>query len=157
LNFFGFYANKPIEKYPVCLVFVTVFALLAKNLGARQYRTAMDGDPRHGHRRRAHGHPAALRQAHGLRAVVLYHVGVAGSLWAFVYLGAWEPLAFNIDRSFQVLFMVIIGGLGSILGSFLGAPLSLCCRSCSIRCRTPWASRSRWRPCRSWSSLSQGP
>ena len=48
-------------------------------------------------------------------------VGVAGALWAFVYLGAWEPLAFNIDRSFQLLFMVIIGGLGSILGSFFGA------------------------------------
>src|SRR6476620_2101574 len=32
LNFFGFFANKPIEKYLVCLLFVTVFALLAKNL-----------------------------------------------------------------------------------------------------------------------------
>ena len=53
-------------------------------------------------------------------AVSSYIVGVAGALWAFVYLGAWEPLAFNIDRSFQLLFMVIIGGLGSILGSFLG-------------------------------------
>ena len=52
-------------------------------------------------------------------------VGVAGALWAFVYLGAWEPLAFNIDRSFQLLFMVIIGGLGSILGSFLGAAFIL--------------------------------
>jgi branched-chain amino acid transport system permease protein len=46
---------------------------------------------------------------------------VAGALRAFVYLGAWEPLAFNIDRSFQLLLMVIIGGLGSLLGSFLGA------------------------------------
>ena len=40
---------------------------------------------------------------------------------AVVYLGAWEPAAFNIDRSFQLLFMVIIGGLGSIMGSFFGA------------------------------------
>src|ERR1700682_6266685 len=31
-NFFGFSAKKPIEKYLVCLFFVTVFALLAKNL-----------------------------------------------------------------------------------------------------------------------------
>ncbi|MBS0241636.1 MAG: branched-chain amino acid ABC transporter permease, partial [Proteobacteria bacterium] len=54
-------------------------------------------------------------------AVSSFIVGVAGALWAFVYLGAWEPLAFNIDRSLQLLFMVIIGGLGSILGSFLGA------------------------------------
>jgi branched-chain amino acid transport system permease protein len=50
-----------------------------------------------------------------------YIVGVAGALWAFVYLGSWEPLAFDINRSLQLLFMVIIGGLGSILGSFLGA------------------------------------
>ena len=42
-------------------------------------------------------------------------------MWAFIHLGAWEPLTFNIDRSFSLLFMVIIGGLGSILGSFLGA------------------------------------
>jgi branched-chain amino acid transport system permease protein len=48
-------------------------------------------------------------------------VGVAGALWAFVYLGAWEPAAFSVDISFRLLFMVIIGGLGSILGGFLGA------------------------------------
>ena len=58
-------------------------------------------------------------------AVSSFMVGVAGALWAFVYLGAWEPLAFDINRSFQLLFMVIIGGLGSILGSFLGAAFIL--------------------------------
>jgi branched-chain amino acid transport system permease protein len=54
-------------------------------------------------------------------AVSSFFVGVAGALWAFVYLVSWEPLAFDVNRSFQLLFMVIIGGLGSILGSFLGA------------------------------------
>jgi len=54
-------------------------------------------------------------------AVSSFFVGVAGALWGFVYLSAWEPAAFNIDRSFQLLFMVIIGGLGSIMGSFFGA------------------------------------
>ncbi|MEY3580354.1 MAG: hypothetical protein RI984_1458, partial [Pseudomonadota bacterium] len=29
--------------------------------------------------------------------------------------------AYSLDLSFRILFMVIIGGLGSILGSFLGA------------------------------------
>jgi branched-chain amino acid transport system permease protein len=38
-----------------------------------------------------------------------------------VHLGSWEPAAFSIDRSFQLLFMIIIGGLGSIMGSFFGA------------------------------------
>jgi branched-chain amino acid transport system permease protein len=54
-------------------------------------------------------------------AVSSFYIGIAGALWAFVYTGSVEALAFQIDRSFQVLFMVIIGGLGSILGSFLGA------------------------------------
>src|SRR5688572_27926974 len=47
--------------------------------------------------------------------------GVASAMWGFVYLGGWEPAAFNNDRSFQLLSMVIIGGLGSIMGSFFGA------------------------------------
>jgi branched-chain amino acid transport system permease protein len=54
-------------------------------------------------------------------AVSSFIVGVAGVLWAFIHLGAWEPAAFSIDRSFQLLFMVIIGGLGSIMGAFFGA------------------------------------
>ncbi len=58
-------------------------------------------------------------------AISSFIIGVAGALWAFIHLGSWEPLTFNIDRSFQILFMVIIGGLGSILGSFLGAAFIL--------------------------------
>ena len=58
-------------------------------------------------------------------AVSSFFVGVAGALWAFVHLGSWEPLAFSIDRSYQLLFMIIIGGLGSILGCFLGAAFIL--------------------------------
>jgi branched-chain amino acid transport system permease protein len=54
-------------------------------------------------------------------AVSSFYCGVAGALWAFCYTGSVEALAFDINRSFQVLFMIIIGGLGSILGSFLGA------------------------------------
>jgi branched-chain amino acid transport system permease protein len=54
-------------------------------------------------------------------AVSSFIIGVAGGLWGFIYLGSWEPLAFSVDRSFQLLFMVIIGGLGSIMGSFFGA------------------------------------
>jgi branched-chain amino acid transport system permease protein len=54
-------------------------------------------------------------------AVSSFIVGVAGALWAFIYLGSWEPAAFSVDRSFQLLFMVILGGMGSIMGSFFGA------------------------------------
>ena len=54
-------------------------------------------------------------------AVSSFYVGVAGSMMVFLWFGAAEPEAFNIDLSFQILFMIIIGGLGSILGAFLGA------------------------------------
>jgi branched-chain amino acid transport system permease protein len=55
-------------------------------------------------------------------AVSSFYIGVAGALFFAVYLGAAEPTeAFGIDKSFLVLFMIIIGGLGSIVGSFIGA------------------------------------
>ena len=122
LKFFGFVVHTPIERYLLCLVFVTVFAFIAKNLVrgnlGRQWMAIRDMD--------------IAAELMGIRplyakltafAVSSFIVGVAGALWAFVYLGAWEPLAFDINRSLQLLFMVIIGGLGSILGSFLGAAL----------------------------------
>ena len=124
LNFFGLSVNTSIERYLLCLVFVVAFAFIAKNLVrgnlGRQWMAIRDMD--------------IAAELMGIRpfyakltafAVSSFMVGVAGALWAFVYLGAWEPLAFNIDRSFQLLFMVIIGGLGSILGSFLGAAFIL--------------------------------
>lgn len=54
-------------------------------------------------------------------AVSSYYVGVAGALMVFLWLGAAEASSFTINLSFQVLFMVIIGGLGSLIGSFAGA------------------------------------
>ncbi|ROL69611.1 branched-chain amino acid ABC transporter permease [Pseudomonas chlororaphis] len=50
-----------------------------------------------------------------------FYLGIAGSLWAFAYLGTVEPHGFDLNRSFQVLFIIIIGGLGSVLGNLLGA------------------------------------
>lgn len=50
-------------------------------------------------------------------------IGIAGAIWAFAYLRTVEPAGFNLDRSFQILFIVIIGGLATIRGAFLGAAL----------------------------------
>lgn len=50
-------------------------------------------------------------------------IGIGGVLWAFAYLRTVEPAGFNLDRSFQILFIVIIGGLATIRGAFLGAGL----------------------------------
>jgi branched-chain amino acid transport system permease protein len=52
-----------------------------------------------------------------------YYCGVAGALMVFFWYGSAEPGVFNVDQSFTVLFMVIIGGLGSLVGSFFGATL----------------------------------
>jgi branched-chain amino acid transport system permease protein len=50
-----------------------------------------------------------------------FYAGVAGALYAYCYLGSLEITAFELQTSFRLLGMIIIGGLGTILGSFLGA------------------------------------
>jgi branched-chain amino acid transport system permease protein len=120
LTVLGWGINSPAEKYLFCLVFLVVFAMLAKNLVrsaiGREWMAIRDMD--------------VAAAVIGIRpmyaklsafAVSSFIVGVAGGLWGFVNLGSWEPAAFSIDRSFQLLFMVIIGGLGSIMGCFFGA------------------------------------
>ncbi|WKB54934.1 branched-chain amino acid ABC transporter permease [Eleftheria terrae] len=120
LQVFGLPLETPVQKYLFCLALVGVFALLAKNLvrGAigREWMAIRDMD--------VAAAVIGIRPVHAKLtafAVSSFLVGVAGALWGFVHLGAWEPAAFSIDRSFQLLFMVIIGGLGSIMGSFFGA------------------------------------
>jgi branched-chain amino acid transport system permease protein len=54
-------------------------------------------------------------------AVSSFYCGVSGAMTAFLWLGNAESESFNINQSFLVLFMIIIGGLGSLLGCFLGA------------------------------------
>ncbi|MEJ7930708.1 branched-chain amino acid ABC transporter permease [Ramlibacter sp. AN1015] len=108
------------SKYWLCLSVLLVIGLLAKNLvrGAlgREWMAIRDMD--------------VAAAVIGIRpmyaklsafAVSSFIIGVAGALWAFVYLGTWEPAAFSVDLSFRLLFMVIIGGLGSIMGAFFGA------------------------------------
>jgi branched-chain amino acid transport system permease protein len=120
LSFFGIPVVSPAQKYLFCLGFVLVFALVAKNLVrshiGRAWMAMRDMD--------VAAAVIGIRPVYAKLtafAVSSFFVGVAGALWGFVYLGSWEPAAFNIDRSFQLLFMVIIGGLGSIMGCFFGA------------------------------------
>lgn len=111
---------NPVDKYLFVLSFVAVLAFAAKNLVrgriGRSWMAIRDMDI-----------AAEIIGIRPLRtkllafAVSSFYCGIAGALWAFIYTGGVEPLAFDIDRSFQILFMIIIGGLGSILGSFLGA------------------------------------
>jgi len=120
LQVLGIPIESPVQKYLFCLTVVAVFALMAKNLvrGAigREWMAMRDMD--------VAAAVIGIRPVYAKLtafAVSSFIVGVAGGLWGFVHLGSWEPAAFSIDRSFQLLFMVIIGGLGSIMGSFFGA------------------------------------
>ena len=120
LQVFGAPIETPAQKYLFCLAVLTLFALLAKNLvrGAigREWMAMRDMD--------VAASVIGIRPVYAKLtafAVSSFIVGVAGALWGFVHLGSWEPAAFSIDRSFQLLFMVIIGGLGSICGAFFGA------------------------------------
>jgi branched-chain amino acid transport system permease protein len=54
-------------------------------------------------------------------AVSSFYCGIAGALYAFGYLGTADGYTFNLDKSFQVLFIVLIGGSASLFGNFLGA------------------------------------
>ena len=122
LDFFGLLMNSPTERYFVCLTFVAVFALLAKNLVrgniGRQWMAIRDMDI-----------AAELMGIRLLRtkllafAVSSYYCGVAGAMMVFLWYGGAEYDVFNINQSFFILFMVIIGGLGSLIGSFFGAAL----------------------------------
>lgn len=120
LDFFGIPIETPVQKYLFCLGVLCVFALLAKNLVrsaiGREWMAMRDMD--------VAAAVIGIRPVYAKLtafAVSSFFVGVSGALLAFVYLGSWEPAAFNINRSFDILFMVIIGGLGSIMGSFFGA------------------------------------
>jgi branched-chain amino acid transport system permease protein len=111
---------SPSEKYWVVLVIVAVLALLAKNMArgstGRGWMAVRDMDVA----AEVMG-LSLLRTKLQAFAISSFYCGVGGALFAFAYLQTVEPSAFTIDLSFRILFMVIIGGLGTIMGSFLGA------------------------------------
>jgi branched-chain amino acid transport system permease protein len=112
--------SSPRGRYLLTLTLVLALTLVARNLVrgsvGRSWMAVRDMDT-----------AAAVIGVPILRtkllafAVSSFYCGVAGALWAFTYLGTVEPHGFDLDRSFQVLFIIIIGGLGSIAGAFLGA------------------------------------
>lgn len=110
----------PTVRYLVILTIVAVLTLVAANVLrgriGRSWMMIRDMDI-----------AAELMGIRPLRAKLSafafssYYCGVAGALMVFLWLGSAEVEAFDINHSFLVLFMVIIGGMGSLLGCFLGA------------------------------------
>ena len=126
LDMFGLYVAGPqassITQYYVVLAVVTLMTVLCINLTrgtlGRSWKATRDMDI-----------AAELIGINLMRskltafAVSSYVVGVAGALFVFMWRGAAEPNLFDIPLSFRILFIAIIGGLGSILGNYLGAIL----------------------------------
>ncbi len=116
----GYAFATPASKYLLVLSIVSLMALAAKNMArgnvGRSWMAVRDMDVA------AEVIGIRLMRAKLLAfAISSFYCGVAGALFAYAYLGTVEPEAFNLDLSFRVLFMVIIGGVGTVLGSFLGA------------------------------------
>ena len=112
--------SSPEVRYLVALSIVAVFALIAKNLVrgnlGRTWMAIRDMD--------------VAAEVIGIRplrtklsafAISSYFCGVSGALLLFLWLGSVETLVFDVNVSFLVLFMIIVGGLGSIMGSLIGA------------------------------------
>jgi branched-chain amino acid transport system permease protein len=120
VEIFGYTFDSPESKYLFTLTIVVLLALAAKNMArttiGRSWMAVRDMD--------------VAAEVIGFRlmqtklsafAVSSFYCGVAGALYAYTYLGTVEPEGFNLDLSFRILFMIIIGGVGTVLGSFLGA------------------------------------
>jgi branched-chain amino acid transport system permease protein len=120
IEIFGWTLDTPVHNYLFVLSVAVVMTLAAKNLVrghiGRSWMAIRDMD--------------VAAEVIGIRpmmaklsafAVSSFYAGVAGALWGFIRLGAWEPLAFNVNLSLNLLFMIIIGGMGSLLGSYFGA------------------------------------
>ncbi|EON13268.1 MULTISPECIES: branched-chain amino acid ABC transporter permease [Pandoraea] len=124
ISILGVDVDTPVRKYLFVLGVVTVMALVAKNLVrshiGRAWMAVRDMDVA----AEVIGIPL-MRVKLLAFAVSSFYCGVAGALYAYCYLGSVEPDGFSLDLSFRILFMIIIGGVGSILGSFLGAAFIL--------------------------------
>ena len=120
VDLFGWVIDRPAEKYLFLLGVLVFFTIVAKNLVrghiGREWMAMRDMD--------------VAAEVIGIRpvyakltafAVSAFYCGMAGALWGFMHLGSWEPLAFNLNLSLNLLFMIIIGGMGSLLGSYFGA------------------------------------
>ncbi|BFG81717.1 branched-chain amino acid ABC transporter permease [Paraburkholderia terrae] len=120
LTAFGWKIDTPATRYLLVLGVATVLFALAASLVrselGRRWMAVRDMDTA----ARVIGIPIGRTKLLAF-ALSSFVVGIAGALWAFAYLGTVEPHGFDLNLSFQVLFIIIIGGMGSIGGNFLGA------------------------------------
>lgn len=122
LSLFGISFEGPLGRYLFSLTIVVVLTTVAQRIVSTQTGHHFIAIRDNELAARVIGIPILKTKllAFGLSS---FMVGVAGVLWAFAYLRTVEPAGFNLDRSFQIVFIIIIGGLASIRGAFFGAAL----------------------------------
>ncbi|WP_214472371.1 branched-chain amino acid ABC transporter permease [Mesorhizobium sp. dw_380] len=122
LSISGFALDGAVGRYLFALTIVTVLTFLAHRLvtsqTGRNFIAIRDNETA----ARIIGIPVLKTKLLAF-AISSFIIGVAGVIWAFAYLRTVEPDGFDLDRSFQILFIIIIGGLASIRGAFFGAAL----------------------------------
>jgi branched-chain amino acid transport system permease protein len=120
MEILGYSINTPVGHYLLTFTIVVILTILARNLINSQYgrnfRAVRDMETA----AITLGIPVARTKLLAF-AVSSFYLGIAGALWAFAYLGTIEADGLDLNRSFQILFIIIIGGLGSLAGSFYGA------------------------------------
>ena len=120
LAILGHDLSSPAGRYGLTLSSVVVATALAWRLTrsqtGRNWRAVRDGETAAA----VIGVPVARAKLSAFFAGAALS-GIAGALWAFAYLGTVDARSFDLDRSFQALFIIVVGGLGSLAGSFIGA------------------------------------
>ncbi|MBB4201020.1 branched-chain amino acid ABC transporter permease [Rhodoblastus sphagnicola] len=120
LSLFGVDLGGARGRYYVVLVVVAALTALAVNLvrgqTGRNWMAVRDMDTAAA----VVGVPTGKARLQAF-AVSSFILGVAGVLWAFAYLGSASVQSFDLTRSYQILFIIIIGGLGTIRGAYFGA------------------------------------
>ncbi|HYQ99256.1 MAG TPA: branched-chain amino acid ABC transporter permease [Casimicrobiaceae bacterium] len=120
IEILGYVLRPEVSTYLLVLTIVVLMALAAKNMArgnlGRKWMAVRDMD--------VAAEVIGIRMLHtklSAFAISSFYCGIAGALYAYAYLGTVEPEAYSLDLSFRVLFMIIIGGVGTVLGSFLGS------------------------------------
>ncbi len=122
LRVLGYSFATAEEKYYLALAVVTVLTFLVARLVKTQTGLNFIAIRDNEVAARIIGVPVLKTKliAFGISSFI---IGIAGVLWAFTYLGMVQAGygGFSLGRSLMVLFIIIIGGLATIRGAYLGA------------------------------------
>jgi branched-chain amino acid transport system permease protein len=120
LQFLGIDLRPAPGRYLLVVATTALLWLLASNLArsriGRDWMAIRDMDKAAA----VIGIPVASRKLLAY-AISSFVTGIAGALFAFAYLGTADAHSFDLDKSFEVLFIVLIGGSATLFGNFLGA------------------------------------